>query len=961
MKHKSIVITAILVVLQLCSSLSALPTTASEAEMVVKGWLKTDPQPLNTALGQEVTGVETFTDDNGEPVYYIVYLEPSGFVIVSADDLIEPIIGFVCDGTYDPSLENPLGALVTNDLNGRMSTVQSSFSLLAVTPQVAASKTQKKWSHLICLAETSSGGFELMSEPPIRSDWNVDDIRVAPLVKSKWGQKGVYSSSGASKYCYNYYTPQHYRSGCVATAMAQLMRYHEYPREGIRRKRFQIKVDGNDDLKWTRGGDSNGGTYNWGLMVLEPNYNTPLEQRKAIGALCHDAGLSVNMDYNSDGSSADTLEVADALQSVFKYANAIKGFGSDNNIGSGLIGMINPNLDAKKPVILGVWGDGPQGGGHTVVCDGYGYDSSTMYHHLNMGWSGDDDCWYNLPNIDCVDQPYKFTALTKCVYNILESGNGEIISGRVLYDNGEPVKNVSVYRLPSDSGDPCAVSTDSNGIFSFDKLDPNTTYTISACWSQTKLEEPEEPLDISDLLKRPKQGLIVMPQLHDASLQVRTGSSRDYGSTAGNVWGVYFHANPPKLYVDDNANNDPWPNNPNFSDPYEDGSAEHPFDTIQEAIDAAMPGDTVIILEGIYKGDGNRDLDFKCKPITVQNENLYNPDVVANTIINCEGSQSDPHRGFRFHSGEKAVSVVKGLTITGGYHSEGGGIYCINDSSPTIANCLFESNEADKWGGGIFSYKSSPTITNCTFSRNSATYSGGGMHNEHSSPTVVNCTFRENRANEYGGGIEDYDSDATVINCRFIGNEADKDGGGMDNNDSNPTVTNCTFSGNKAAEFGGGMCNYESSPTLTNCTFSGNSANYISGNRGGGIENYDSNASITNCIVWGNSGGQISGSATVSYSDIQGDWPGEGNIDADPQFVDPDGADDIPGTQDDNLRLFRWSRCINAGNNSSVTPDTADLDGDGNTEEPIPFDLDRDPRIVDTRVDMGAYEYLLWH
>jgi len=233
------------------------------------------------------------------------------------------------------------------------------------------------------------------------------------------------------------------------------------------------------------------------------------------------------------------------------------------------------------------------------------------------------------------------------------------------------------------------------------------------------------------------------------------------------------------------------------------------------------------------------------------------------------------------------------------------------------------------------------------------------MHNEHGSPTVVNCTFRENRANEYGGGIEDYDSDTTVINCKFIGNEADKSGGGMDNNDSNPTVTNCTFSGNKAAEFGGGMCNYKSSPTLTNCTFSGNSANYISGNVGGGIENYNSNASITNCIVWGNSGGQISGSANVSYSDIQGDWPGEGNIDADPQFVDPDGADDIPGTQDDNLRLYLWSRCINAGNNSSVPPDTADLDGDGNTEEPIPFDLDRDPRIVDTRVDIGAYEYLL--
>ena len=73
--------------------------------------------------------VETFTDNYGEPVYYIVYLEPSGFVIVSADDLVEPIIGFADDGTYEPSPENPLGALVTNDLNGRMAAVHRTFRL----------------------------------------------------------------------------------------------------------------------------------------------------------------------------------------------------------------------------------------------------------------------------------------------------------------------------------------------------------------------------------------------------------------------------------------------------------------------------------------------------------------------------------------------------------------------------------------------------------------------------------------------------------------------------------------------------------------------------------------------------------------------------------------------------------------------------------------------------------------
>jgi len=179
MRRKSIILATVLILLQLCGSLWALPTTAYEAEMAVAGWLKVDPQPLEAALGQEVVRVETFTDDYGEPVYYIVYLEPSGFVIVSADDMVEPIIGFADDGTYDPSPENPLGALVTNDLNGRIAAVHRTFRLQAVVGKVPFTDTQRKWSYFISLAETSEGGFSLMGRS------SITDVRVAPLVQSK--------------------------------------------------------------------------------------------------------------------------------------------------------------------------------------------------------------------------------------------------------------------------------------------------------------------------------------------------------------------------------------------------------------------------------------------------------------------------------------------------------------------------------------------------------------------------------------------------------------------------------------------------------------------------------------------------------------------------------------------------------------------------------------------------------
>ena len=191
MKFNKMIPIAVLVVFQLCSILQALPTTEQEAERAVTGWLKADPQPLGMALGRQVMKAETFSGDNGEPAYYIVYLQPSGFVVVSADDLVEPIIAFVNGSSYDPSIENPLGALVTNDLNERIAAVRSAFSPLAFTPQTAETRIQRKWRNYISLGETSDDGFELMNVSPIR-EGNPSDLRVAPLVKTKWYQMGVY-------------------------------------------------------------------------------------------------------------------------------------------------------------------------------------------------------------------------------------------------------------------------------------------------------------------------------------------------------------------------------------------------------------------------------------------------------------------------------------------------------------------------------------------------------------------------------------------------------------------------------------------------------------------------------------------------------------------------------------------------------------------------------------------------
>jgi serine protease AprX len=199
--------------------------------------------------------------------------------------------------------------------------------------------------------------------------------------------------------------------------------------------------------------------------------------------------------------------------------------------------------------------------------------------------------------------------------------------------------------------------------------------------------------------------------------------------------------------------------------------------TIQDMIDAAEVDDTVIINPGVYIGDGNRDLDFKGKAITVRSVDPNDPDVVASTIIVCQGSESEPHRGFYFHNNEEADSVLAGFTITQGYQTRGGGIYC-EHASPTISNCVLVDNSAE-FGGGMHNSDSNTIVVNCTFIDNSTANWGGGMSNrDGGNPTLINCTFCGNSSTLRGGGIySDENSSATVSNCILWENS---DEGGTD-------------------------------------------------------------------------------------------------------------------------------------------------------------------------------------
>ena len=366
------------------------------------------------------------------------------------------------------------------------------------------------------------------------------------------------------------------------------------------------------------------------------------------------------------------------------------------------------------------------------------------------------------------------------------------------------------------------------------------------------------------------------------------------------------------------------------------------YPTIQSAIDAVGAEDpnavvtdpnavdtdpndvsaVIIVHPGIYTGEGNRDLDFYGKIIRLTSEDPNSPEIVATTIIDCQGSMDDPHRAFYFHSEETEASIVDGFTITNGFVTDNGGaIYC-NIGSPIIRNCVLTNNSAegpDKAGGAIACYNSSPTIINCQMIDNRAAAYGGGIScRDNSNPIIRDCKITNNAANISGGGIYCWvNSSPQIERCLITHNETLMYGGGLyffacaqynpiipvDDPDYDPNDPD-------------NDPNFVPIPDLViqQCTIANNSVN---GGTGGAIYCSDSIVSLSNSIVWGNIAPNPIGSSialsdnafknttlTVSYCDVEGDQDGQyviganavlewldGNIALDPNFADAQHGD----------------------------------------------------------------------
>ena len=261
------------------------------------------------------------------------------------------------------------------------------------------------------------------------------------------------------------------------------------------------------------------------------------------------------------------------------------------------------------------------------------------------------------------------------------------------------------------------------------------------------------------------------------------------------------------------------------------------FNTIQAAVDAAVDGDTIVIETGTYTGLGNSDIDLRGKAITIQGTDPENPEVVQATVIDCQGSEKSPHRGFTIVNCNGAQ--IAGLTITNGLASAGGAVYCEN-STLELTSCRVMGNatlggtgasESDGGpGGGICAVASALVLRDCEIRGNTAGQGmdspvgrsgsggdGGGVYAMSSVVYVLNCTVADNAAGAggssdfgpgrgcHGGGL--YGDSMLVEDSRIVGNAAGRGGDGM-----------------QAAEGGKGGAVYCMRAAIENCTIEANTA-----------------------------------------------------------------------------------------------------------------------------------------
>ena len=344
----------------------------------------------------DVTSQTEFTN------FYILNTS-DGFVIVSADDIATPILGYSENGAFSP--EN-IPVNMYEWLQGYENEIQFGIENgVSASAEIAAD-----WEKL------SNG----MAVSPKRSR------AVNALVQTRWNQSAPYNNLCP----YDSGEGERTVTGCVATAMAQIMKYWNYPTQGNGSVTYNATGYGNQTANFSNT------TYDWSNMLNTYSNSATSAQKTAVATLMYHCGVAVQMSYgvsSTGGSGAVTVGPSNgtaeyAMKNYFLYKSTLAGRYKSNYNETAWKNMMYADLDASRPIIYTGRGDG---GGHCFICDGY---NSSSQFHFNWGWGGYCDGFYAI--------------------NSLEPGTGGIGSGNGTYNESQSAifgiePNAGLFAIPS--------------------------------------------------------------------------------------------------------------------------------------------------------------------------------------------------------------------------------------------------------------------------------------------------------------------------------------------------------------------------------------------------------------------------------------------------------------------------------------------------------------------------------
>ena len=384
-----------ILVLLVCGVVGAIavPITPEQARDVAQQFAKSGRAHLAPGVGA-VAPKLAYTARNNN--FYVFNLSrDAGFVLVAGDDRAPSVLAYSDEGAFD----------------------------FATMPENA-----RAWLE-VYEAEMSY----LKSHPQAQGRNRISYNRVVnPLIKTLWDQSAPFNN-----YCPTYDNGMTTYTGCVATAMAQMMYYYQWPPQGRGSNTYEDKVGDSETQTLSR--DFSQSTYAWDDMLLSYGNGYTTAQANAVARLMSDCGIAVNMHYGSDGSGAQTIAARDALVNNFDYDATTQFVVRSKCTGDEWEQMIVDELNASRPVM---YAGQASGGGHEFICDGY---NSEGYFHFNWGWSGNSNGYFLLTALNPREQGIGsfeggYNNNQEIIIGIKPNQGGETLPGetKLYIDNFEP-------------------------------------------------------------------------------------------------------------------------------------------------------------------------------------------------------------------------------------------------------------------------------------------------------------------------------------------------------------------------------------------------------------------------------------------------------------------------------------------------------------------------------------------